>query len=85
MATTGDVSTVLTRQERLALLTAAVVLWVTTGEGVLFLVAAGAVWRLFTSDRPTERSSGIALYFVGVMAGLAGLMWLLPGAGAGLP
>jgi hypothetical protein len=65
------------------LLTACLGLWLFLGENVLFLVALGAGWRLFTKDIPTIGSQRTLIYFVTVMAVLGFLMHLMPGQGFG--
>ena len=71
------------KAERLMLLAAALVLWIWLREGVFFLVAAGAAYRLFTRDMPAEGSRVTAAYFLGVLASLGLVMWITPGAGWG--
>lgn len=53
-------------------------------EGVFFLVALGAGWRLFTKDLPQDPSAAVTAYFAALLAGFAFLMWMLPVAN-GLP
>ena len=71
--------------ERAALLAAALGLWLFTGEGIFFLVAAGCVWRLFTKDKPAESDWGTWLYFVAVLAALAAVMHAMPSRVPGQP
>lgn len=73
----------LNRIERAVLLAASVVLAVALEEWVLLLVGAGLLWRLFTKDQPAEGSRSLTTYFLAVMAGLAFVMRLMPGAGFG--
>jgi Zn-dependent protease len=80
----GQAARVLTRAERVMLLSASAVLWLITGEGLLLIVTAVAVWRVFQRERPRESSRGIAATYLAVLAALAGLLWLTPGTGAGL-
>jgi hypothetical protein len=54
------------------------------GEWVFGLVAIGMGVRLFTRDAPEEQSNAIAAYFAAVLAGLAMVLWLMPGQGSGL-
>jgi Zn-dependent protease len=74
---------------RLALLAASVGLWWWSGEGLFLLVAAGALWRLFTlvrkssHDRPEEEGWDTLLYYLAVMAALALTLHLIPGHGLG--
>lgn len=57
--------------ERVGLLAAALALWALTGEGIFFLVAAGATYRLFTKDKPAQDDWSTWLYFVAVLGALA--------------
>ena len=52
-------------------------------EWILLLVGAGMLWRLFTKDQPAQGSRNMTAYFLAVLAGLAGLMWLVPITGGG--
>lgn len=69
------------RTERLLLACLAVALWLILGEGIFFLVAAGAVWRLFTKDMPPESSRFIASYYFAVMVFFGLVLHLVPGHG----
>jgi Zn-dependent protease len=75
----------LSKAERIVLMSACIALWLLLGESVFFLVAAGATWKLFTKDLPPKPSPAITGYFVGVLASLGFLMWLMPGKGFGAP
>lgn len=79
----GQAVLALNKNERLVLLTACVALWLFLGQSVFFLVAGGAVYRLFTKDTPTQPSPVTTAYFVGVLASLGLVMWMMPGAGFG--
>jgi len=79
----GQAMLALNKIERILLLTLCLVLWLVVGEGVFFLVAAAACWRLFTRDIPAEPSHSITAYFAVVAASLAFVLWLVPGNGAG--
>jgi hypothetical protein len=81
----GQAATVLDRNERLAIVSVAAVLWLALGEGVFLLVALGAIWRLFTRDLPAEPSRSTAKYFLGVLVALGLTMYAMPGHGAGTP
>jgi Zn-dependent protease len=77
------------RTARIVLLCSAVGLWWIGGEGLFLLVAAGALWRLFTltrpsaHDRPDEEGWDTLLYYIAVMAALALTLHLIPGHGLG--
>jgi len=81
----GQAVLALNKAERLFLLTSSLILWFLLGEGVFFLVAAGVGYRLFTKDMPPNPSRATTAYFVGVLACLALVMWLIPGKGFGNP
>jgi Zn-dependent protease len=78
----GSAANALSKAHRAAILAVSAMLGYALGEGVLFLVAAGATWRLFTRDAPEEPSNGIAAYFLTVLAALALVLWLAPAHGA---
>ena len=77
----GQAVLVLNKMERVVLVTTCVALSFVLGEGVFFLVAAGAAWRLFTKDIPAQPNRVITAYFVAVLASLGVIMWLIPGQG----
>jgi Zn-dependent protease len=79
----GQAVLVLNKGERIALVTTCIALSFVLGESVFFLVAAGAAWRLFTKDIPEESNRAITAYFIGVLASLGFVMWLMPGQGFG--
>jgi len=81
----GQAVTALDKMERAVILTTCLALWALSREGVFLLVAAGTVWRLFTKDLPPQPSRSTTAYFVIVLAGLAVVMWLVPGKGFGAP
>jgi Zn-dependent protease len=81
----GQAVLVLNKAERIVLVTSCVALSFVLGESVFFLVAAGAAWRLFTKDIPEQPSRAITAYFVGVLASLGVIMWMMPGQGFGAP
>lgn len=74
----GQALGVLSRNARIALLCACLVLWIALGEGVSFLVAAGLVYRLFTKDLPERPSVPVAAYFASVLVALALIMAAMP-------
>lgn len=79
----GQAANALSRAERFVLLAACALLGLFLKEGIFVLVGAGVVYRLFTKDLPPQPSPRIAAYFVGVLACLALVLWLMPGQGIG--
>jgi Zn-dependent protease len=77
----GQAVAALGKTDRLWLLTAGLALWLLLGEGVFFLVAAGAAWRLFTKDMPAQSSRASLAYYVSVLVFLGLLLRLIPGQG----
>jgi Zn-dependent protease/uncharacterized Zn finger protein (UPF0148 family) len=78
----GQAAAALSKTERIILLTAALSLWLFLDQKLFFLVAAGAVYRLFTKDMPPQPSRSILIYFLIVLAMLGFVMWLTPGHGS---
>jgi len=68
----------LSTQERVALLIAAVTIGVLAHQGMFLLIAAGAVYRLFTKDKPKREDWRSLVYYVVVMALLAAVVWVSP-------
>ena len=60
-----------TRNQRLVILVAAGVLWWLTGEVFLALIAAGAIYRLFTKDAAQEPDNTGMMQFLGLLAALS--------------
>ncbi len=81
----GQAAAALSKAERVLLLMSCIVLWLVLGEGIFFLVALGAGWRLFTKDLPAHPSRATTIYFIAVLTGLGLVMWLMPGQGFGTP
>jgi len=75
----------LNKLERMVVIIVGGILGFALREWVLAVVAAGCMVRLFTRDAPAEGSNAIAAYFVAVLTALAGILWLVPGRGIGLP
>jgi Zn-dependent protease len=69
----------LSKAERFMLLAACAVTGFFVRDWSIAIVAAGVIYRLFTDDLPPQGSPRVAGYFVGVLAGLALVMWLVPG------
>ena len=66
----GQAAAALGRAERLVLLAGALALWLFTGEAIFFLVALGALWRLFTRDLPSRADWKTLAYYSAVMIAL---------------
>jgi Zn-dependent protease len=79
----GQAVAALGKMDRIWLLTAGLVLWLLLGEGIFFLVAAGAAFRLFTKDMPAQTSRVSLAYYLGVLACLAIILRIVPGHGIG--
>ena len=77
----GMAASALSKLERWVLLTASLVLWMLFREGLLLLVAAGVIYRLFSKDLPPVGAPKIAAYYVAVLAGLTTIVYLAPGKG----
>jgi Zn-dependent protease len=80
----GSAVYALSKLQRAVVLVVSVVLGYALREGVFYIVAAGALWRLFTHDAPEEPSNEITVYFLAVLTALAIVVWLVPGHGAGM-
>jgi hypothetical protein len=76
---------VLSKLQRVIVVTVCVALWAALGEGIFFLVALGCGWRLLTHDLPSEPNPRMTAYFVALLVCFAVVMRLVPGHGAGLP
>jgi len=79
----GQAALALSKLERIGLLTICIALWLVFGQGLFFLVAAGAGYRIFTKDLPPHPSRFTTLYFTVVLTSLALVMWTLPAQGFG--
>ena len=81
----GQASHALSKMERIILLTACLALWLVLGEGVFFLVGAGAGYAaFFAGDFPPHPSRATTVYFVAVLIGLGVILRMLPGQGFGM-
>jgi len=74
----GSAMRALGKVQRVVVLAAALLLWHGTGENTFLLVAAGAVYRLFTKDLPKDPSAKATLYFVLVLFLLGLLLYFVP-------
>ena len=78
----GQAAMALRKTERIFLLTACLGLWVVFGQGVFFVVAAGAAYSaFFAHDLPARPSTATTVYFVAVLTALGAILKLLPGQG----
>lgn len=75
----GHAARALSKTQRLILLMACLGLWVVFRENFLFLVAIGAGYQaFFAGDLPPRPSRIALLYFIGVLTGLAAVMYIVP-------
>ncbi len=79
----GQAIRVLDKAERIALVSACVILALVAHESMFLLVAGGATYRLFTRDMPEHPSRATTIYFIVILTLLAITMRLLPGHGLG--
>lgn len=77
----GKAANALGRSERIGLLVVVLLLWVYTGQGIFFLVAAGTVFRLFTKDVPPASDWNSLVYYAAVLGALAYVLHLVPAGG----
>ncbi|MGB8261105.1 MAG: site-2 protease family protein, partial [Terracidiphilus sp.] len=69
--------------ERVALLAAILGVWYFSGQNLFILLAAGAVYCLFSRDKAPVSDWKTWLYFVGLMAALAWILAAAPAAATG--
>jgi Zn-dependent protease len=74
----GKAMDALAAVERSALLAVTMALWLFTGEGLFFLVAAGITYRLFTKDKPKASSWSTWSYYAAVLVALGVLLHFVP-------
>jgi Zn-dependent protease len=74
----GQAISAMNKAERISLVTIGVALSLLLSEGIFFLVAAGACYRLFTHDFPVQPSRRVTTYYLGLLVLLACVMWTLP-------
>ena len=80
----GQAASALSKAQRGLILIAAILMWRVTGESVYFVVAAGALFRVFTKDTPKESSPKMAVYFAALVILLGAVMYFVPGKGFGI-
>ena len=66
------------------LLAACIGLWLILSQGIFFLVALGAGYRIYANDVPPEGSPMITWYFLAVLGLLGLVLWMCPGNGVGI-
>ncbi len=79
----GQAVLAMNKGERVTVLTVCLALWLLLGQGVFFLVALGAGYRLFTKDMPDHPSRAMTAYLVAVLTSLGLLLWVMPTRGLG--
>jgi len=79
----GQAIAAMNKAERISLVTIGVALSLLLSEGIFFLVAGGACYRLFTHDFPPQPSRRVTAYYLGVLVLLAFVMWTLPAVPSG--
>jgi Zn-dependent protease len=70
----------LTRKQRGMALGVTLVMWAVTEETMLLLIAAGALYRLFSKDYPPEDDNGVLTQYIGLIVLLAMLVLMTSGA-----
>jgi len=71
----------LTRKQRGMALGAALAMFVMTQTGMLLLIAAGALYRLFSHDYPDQEDNGALTQYIGLIVLLSLLVLMTSGAG----
>jgi Zn-dependent protease len=74
----GQACRVLGAVERAALLAMSLAIWLYSGEGIFFLVAAGCTFRFFTKDRPQQTDWGMWMYYASLLVALAAVLHFAP-------
>jgi len=82
----GQAIQALDRNARLTLVAIAVAIGYITGQLTFYLIAAGALYRVYTAvrhnDAPAQSSGKILIYYTFLLFSLAALMYALPAHGA---
>jgi Zn-dependent protease len=69
----------LDRMQRMAIGALILVLWFVTGEGLLFILAMGAAYRIFwQKDHAPEGDTRTLIEFAGLLALFAAMLTLIP-------
>jgi Zn-dependent protease len=80
----GQAARALSKMERIFLLAACLALWLVLGEGLFFLVAAGAAYQVFFAGNfPPQPSRATIIYFVAVLTALGIILHMMPGQAFG--
>ncbi len=67
---------VLGKRQRIMILATMGIMWYWSGETMFFLIALGAIYRLFTKDAPEQHDQSVFLQFVALLAAFGFLsMW----------
>jgi len=66
------------RNQRIGVLGLALIGWIATRNGMLFLIAIGSGYQLFKRDAASEPDSRGFLYFAGLLAALTALEYFMP-------
>lgn len=74
----GKAAESLGKVERAVILAAALLMWSYTSAGIYFLVAAGAVYRLFTKDVPKRDDWRSCAYYVALLVALGLVLHFSP-------
>ena len=69
----------LARVQRGTVAGAAGLLWWVTGDIILLIVAAGALYKVFTHDAPEAQDNGALFQFLAIMSALSLIVWVLKG------
>jgi Zn-dependent protease len=77
----GQAANALDKAQRFVVLAACLALAAFTRNWSFGIVAAGMVYRLFTKDLPPQGSARVTGYFVGVLAALSLILYVIPGKG----
>jgi Zn-dependent protease len=68
----------LVKSERIALLVACLAIWLLASQGIFFVVAAGAAYRLFTKDLPPMSSRPTLVYYLALLVSYGLILHFLP-------